>query len=91
MGKNKNTELSVEEQEIRTKEDALFEKLKAPPSVLGGVMDVLNDKSKSDAVAKQRVQDKKRRIEREDKRMKSLKNAFNGIEEPAKRRRTRRK
>ena len=77
--KKKNKELPVEELEIRAKEDALFEKLKAPPSLLEGVTDVLNDKSKSKAVAIQRSNDKKRRIEREELKRNELVNAFDGV------------
>jgi hypothetical protein len=79
MKKKKNKELPVEELEIRAKEDALFEKLKAPPSLLAGVTDVLNDKSKSKAVAIQRSNDKKRRIEREELKRNELVNAFDGV------------
>ncbi len=67
MGKQKSADLSAEELEIRAKEDALFEKLRAnPPSVLEGVMDILGDESKSKAIARQRSNDKKLRIEREE-------------------------
>ncbi len=38
MGKEKIEDLSPEELETRVKEDALFEKLKAPPIKLEGVM-----------------------------------------------------
>lgn len=94
MGKTKDAGLSAEELEIRQKEDAMFEALKAPPSILEGVMDVLGDAAKSNAVAQKRSNDKKRRLERESLKATKLKNAFEGYaaeEESAKKKRAPRK
>ena len=90
-GKKKNSDVSTEEEKIRKAEDKLFDKLKKPPSLLKGVMDILGDASKSKAVAEQRANDKKRRIEREDRKSTALKDAFEGREEKRVRKRGRKK
>jgi hypothetical protein len=81
MGGKKSTHLTPEEIEIRKQEDELFEKLKEPPEILEGVMDVLDDDEKTDAVAMHRVSTKKRKTEREDQMFFALKNAADGKEE----------
>ena len=44
----KEIKLTAEEKAIRAKEDELFDKLKAPPAKLEGIMDILGDEEKSD-------------------------------------------
>jgi hypothetical protein len=77
-GGKTSTHLSPEEIEIRKKEDELFDKLKEPPEVLEGVMDVLGDEAKSDAVAMHRISSKKRKTLRDDQMLSALKNAAEG-------------
>ncbi len=93
MGNKKDKHLSKEELDIRHQEDQLFDELRAPPTVLKGIMDVLGDEDKTRAIAQSRIDDEKRRKEREKKKMKSLKMACQGevAEETPKRRSTRSK
>mmetsp|Transcript_11072 Transcript_11072/g.16333 ORF Transcript_11072/g.16333 Transcript_11072/m.16333 type:complete len:193 (+) Transcript_11072:2704-3282(+) len=63
MGKIPKAQVTEKEKEIRMKEDALFSKLAAPPTLLGGVMDVLGDEHRTDEILQQRRTEKiKQRI-----------------------------
>jgi len=68
MPKKKATQFTEKEKEIRAEEDELFDKIKSPPILLNGVMDVLGDEHKTDEMMKQRVLDKKRQREKDEKR-----------------------
>ncbi len=78
MGNMKDKHLSEEEMDIRHQEDQLFDELKAPPTVLKGIMDVLGDKDKTRAIAQTRIDDERRRKQREKRKMKTLKIARQG-------------
>mmetsp|Transcript_19983 Transcript_19983/g.30254 ORF Transcript_19983/g.30254 Transcript_19983/m.30254 type:complete len:627 (-) Transcript_19983:341-2221(-) len=80
MGKSKDNQMSEEELANRKKEDTLFEELKSPPVLLDGIMDVLGDQEKTDAVAEKRLGDKKRRRNRETQKMIFWKSAYEGKE-----------
>lgn len=82
MGKTAISQLTPEEIAIRKKEDELFENMKQAPEVLNGVMDVLGDKAKTESVAIQRSNDKKRRAVREAKKLSKLKDAMEEKEAP---------
>ena len=72
MGNQKGTELSAEEKKIREEEDELFEKLREPPSKLEGVLDILGDDQPSESLNQQRLTDKKRLREKDEKRSSAL-------------------
>lgn len=75
--KKKDTSLPEEEFEIRKQEDKLFGKLKTePPTVLEGVMDILNDEEKTNEVAELRSNDKRRRAARDEKTKNKLQDAI---------------
>ena len=48
MGKVKDSKITDEENKIRQEEDKLFEKMKAPPSKLEELTDIIGDTYKSD-------------------------------------------
>ncbi len=72
MGKEKETKLSEEEKNIRMQEDELFQKLSAPPSKLEGILDILGDEQQSENLAEQRLSDKKRLREKDEKQANAL-------------------
>jgi hypothetical protein len=72
-GKQHDTKLSEEEKKIRQEEDELFKKLKAPPSKLEGVSDILGDDQCSESLTEQRITDKKRLREKDEKRSAAFK------------------
>jgi len=70
--------LSTEETEIRVQEDALFSRLKTPPKLLDGVMDLVEDHKKTDELVEQRSNLKKRERKRDDDRTLILQSALSG-------------
>lgn len=75
--KKKETSLPEEEIQIRKEEDELFGKLKTePPTVLEGVMDILNDEEKTNEIAEMRSNDQKRRAARDKKTKNKLQDAI---------------
>ena len=77
MGK-KEIKLTPEEISIREEEDQLFDKLKAPPSRLGGVMDVLGDEEVSKSLYEQRKTERTKRRKEDLEKAKTLKQASSG-------------
>lgn len=49
MGKVKDSKLTDEENKIRQEEDKLFEKMKAPPSKLEELTDIIGNTSKTES------------------------------------------
>ena len=84
--KKKDTSLPEEEVEIRKQEDKLFGKLKTePPTVLEGVMDILNNEEKTNEIAEMRSNDQRRRAARDEKTKNKLQDAINNDILPVKR------
>ena len=75
---NKKIKLTSEEIAIREKEDQLFDKLKSPPSRLGGVMDVLGDEDVSKSLLEQRETERTKRRKEDLEKAKTLKKASSG-------------
>ena len=74
----KEIKLTAEEKAIRAKEDELFDKLKAPPAKLEGIMDILGDEEKSDSLAVQRATENSKRRKLDQEKSSALKRASFG-------------
>jgi len=74
MGKKKGY-LSEKEKKIRAEEEEMFNKLKSPPVLLEGVLDVLGDDHKTDELVKQRVLDKQKLRKIDEKGWETLERA----------------
>ena len=69
------SQLTEKEKKIRAEEDELFEKIKSPPILLDGVMDVLGDVHKNKELIEQRIQNKKKQREKDEKLSAALEQA----------------